>query len=176
MPPQVIIRDARPDEREAIQSLTLVAYEQYATIMGPLVWAGLKAAILSGLSTTTPAQRIVAEQDGKIVGSVMLFPPDVHSYGGLASESSVPELRLLAVLPDSRGHGIGQALMDECVRRAREMGAAELGLHTSKSMQAAIRMYERMGFYRVPADDFQPPGAELVTAYRLKLISEKTNE
>ena len=74
--------------------------------------------------------------------------------------------------PDARGEGIGQALVDECVRRARRMGAAELGLHTSGSLRAAIRMYERMGFVRAPERDFQPPGAELVMGYRLPLGPE----
>jgi ribosomal protein S18 acetylase RimI-like enzyme len=64
---------------------------------------------------------------------------------------------------------VGVALVRECVRRARRAGARELGLHTSASMRAAIHMYERMGFRRAPAFDFQPPGAELVTAYRLDL-------
>jgi len=59
--------------------------------------------------------------------------------------------------------------MDECVRRARRAGATELGLHTSRSMRVAMRMYERMGFTRAPEHDFQPPGAELVEAYRLSL-------
>jgi ribosomal protein S18 acetylase RimI-like enzyme len=59
--------------------------------------------------------------------------------------------------------------MDECVRRARAAGATELGLHTSRSMRVAMRMYERMGFVRAPEYDFQPPGAELVEAYRLTL-------
>jgi hypothetical protein len=35
-------------------------------------------------------------------------------------------------------------------------------------MRAAIRLYERMGFVRVPEQDFQPAGAELVKAYQLR--------
>jgi ribosomal protein S18 acetylase RimI-like enzyme len=59
--------------------------------------------------------------------------------------------------------------VDECVRRARRMGATDLGLHSSHSMRVAIEMYERMGFVRVPEHDFQPQGAELVRGYRLPL-------
>ena len=64
---------------------------------------------------------------------------------------------------------IGGALVDECVRRARATGASVLGLHTSRSMRAAMRLYERMGFVRDPEHDFQPPGAELVEGYLLRL-------
>ena len=67
------------------------------------------------------------------------------------------------------GLGVGHALVDECVRRARRAGAAELGLHTSESMRVARRMYERMGFERAPERDFRPGGAELVEGYRLRL-------
>lgn len=42
-------------------------------------------------------------------------------------------------------------------------------MHTSVSMRAAIRLYERMGFVRAPEHDFRPPGAELVEGYRLRL-------
>jgi hypothetical protein len=55
------------------------------------------------------------------------------------------------------------------MRRARLAGASALGLHTSESLRAGIRMYERMGFVRAPEGDFQPSGAELVMAYRRPL-------
>src|SRR5919206_501883 len=109
------------------------------------------------------------ERGGRLVGSVLLYPPAADAYAGSAARVRWPEVRLLAVAPEARGTGVGRTLMDECVRRARAMGAAELGLHTSASMRAAMRMYERMGFVRAPEFDFRPPGAELVEAYRLDL-------
>lgn len=163
------IRDARPDERAAIRDLTWSAYEAYAHVMTPSAWAGLRDAIQGALATDEPVERIVAEQDGELVGSVMLFPPDTQSYGAGGAVARVPELRMLAVAPAARGHGVGRALVEECVRRARQAGATALGLHSSASLHAAIRLYERMGFVRAPEDDFQPEGAELVMAYRLPL-------
>src|SRR5262249_53170065 len=61
----------------------------------------------------------VAEREGSIVGSVLLFPPAADAYGGAAGNVDCPEVRLLAVAPDARGQGIGGALMEECARRAR---------------------------------------------------------
>jgi ribosomal protein S18 acetylase RimI-like enzyme len=164
----LVVRDARPDEREAIRALTLQAYEQYAATMAPSAWEGLSGAIGNGLQVEE-AERIVAERGGRLLGSVMLFPRAADAYGNIAGRASWPELRLLAVAPEARGQGVGEALVEECIRRARRMGAAELGLHTSESMAAAIRMYRRMGFVRAPEHDFQPEGAELVEAYRLPL-------
>lgn len=170
----VVVRDARPDERDAIAALTLRVYEEYATIMAPGAWAGLRDAVREALAADAPADRIVAERARRVVGSVMLFPPAVDAYGALAASAPWPELRLLAVDPVERGRGTGQRLVEECIRRARASGATALGLHTSRSMAAAMRMYRRMGFVRAPEWDFQPPGAELVEGYRLPLRQERT--
>jgi predicted N-acetyltransferase YhbS len=161
------IRDAREDERAAIRSLTWAAYAEYKTIMAPGAWAGLEQALRHAIDAD--AIRIVAERDGALIGSVMLFAPSVASYEAPATQSSAPELRLLAVAPAARGAGVGQALVEACVARARQLGAVAIGLHSSESMRAGIRMYRRMGFVRVPERDFQPPGAELVMAYELRL-------
>ena len=163
------IRDARADERPAIRALTLAAYAEYATIMTPSAWDGLRQAVLAGLDAEGAVERIVAVQDGALLGSVMLYPAATNAYGDAVAEAGWPELRLLAVAPAARGHGVGTALVEECMRRARRAGASALGLHTSESLHAAIRMYERMGFVRAPEGDFHPSGAELVMAYRLLL-------
>ena len=163
------IRDARPDERDAIRALTFAAYGEFATVMEPGAWAGLRGALETATATEEGAERIVAERDGRLVGSVMLFAPAENAYGGLIERLNAPELRLLAVHPDARGQGVGEALVREVIRRARASGAAELGLHTSDTLAVAMRMYERMGFVRAPAQDFHPQGAELVKGYRLDL-------
>jgi ribosomal protein S18 acetylase RimI-like enzyme len=166
---EVRIRDARPDEAEAVAAVTLQAYAEFERVMDPAGWAGLDGAVRAALASGAPAERIVAERDGQVLGAVALYPPAFDAYGGYVAHAPWPELRLLAVAPAARGTGIGRMLVEECVRRARRMGAAELGLHTSRSMQVAMGMYERMGFVRAPEYDFQPEGAELVKGYRLPL-------
>jgi ribosomal protein S18 acetylase RimI-like enzyme len=164
------LRDARDEDRAAVAALTLEAYGEYAEKMEPDAWAGLEGAVRGVLAADdSGVERIVAERDGRIVGSVMLYPARTNAYGELTGPASWPELRLLAVAPDARGLGVGRALVEECIRRARAAGATELGLHTSRSMEVALGLYERMGFVRAPEHDFQPPGAELVTGYRLPL-------
>jgi len=163
------IRNATDGEREVIRELTLRAYAEYATIMDPASWAGLRQALTDALASDKPVERILADDDGRIVGSAMLYAPESDAYGALVSASAAPEIRLVAVAPDSRGRGIAKALVDECIRRARAQGAREVGLHTSRSMRAAMAMYANLGFVRAPERDFQPPGAELVEGYRLRL-------
>jgi GNAT superfamily N-acetyltransferase len=163
------LRDARPADRATISDLTMRAYAQYARVMTPDAWSALEEALRRSLADDTGVTRIVAELDGRIVGSVALYDPGHAQYTGLDSAASWPEVRLVAVDPAVRGRGVARALVLECMRRARAAGATTLGLHTSQSMHTARRLYERLGFVRDPDHDFQPPGAELVEGYRLPL-------
>jgi len=114
------------------------------------------------------SELIVAEMEGRLVGTVTLF---LKASG--SSREEWPEgwasVRLLAVHPDYRRRGIGRALMEECIRRARKAGIRTIGLHTSKLMDAARRMYEMMGFKRAPELDIHPAPGVVIMAYRLDL-------
>lgn len=165
----LLIRDALPEDLPAMAALTRAAYADYAQVMTPSAWAALAQAVETALATTEPVERMVAERDGRLVGSVMLYAPAADAYSGAVASTGAPEVRMLSVATEARSQGIARALMGECVRRARAAGAAEIGLHTSASMRAAIRLYEQMGFERAPERDFQPEGAELITAFRLRL-------
>ena len=165
----ILVRAARADEHERIAHITLAAYAEYGALMEPSAWAALEQAVHSSLTDDAGVTRLVAEVAGEIVGSAALYAPDAAAYGTLASPTPWPEVRLVAVAPTARGRGIAHVLVDECVRRARLAGATVLGLHTSRSMRAAVRLYERMGFVRDPVHDFHPPGAELVEGYLLHL-------
>jgi len=166
---KLLIRDARPDERDAAQRVTLAAYEEYGATMPEPLWTGYRQHLLATLGTEAPVERIVAEREGVIVGSVLLFPPSTKAYGAAAVSVDCPEVRLLAVSPRARGQGVGAALMEECARRARRAEAPALGLHTTDMMRAAVRMYERLGYVRAPESDFLPAKGLLVKGYRLAL-------
>jgi GNAT superfamily N-acetyltransferase len=134
----------------------------------PSRWEGYRENILATLTDVAPAQQIVAEKKGVILGAVLLYPPGTAFSTPEEGPLTCPEVRLLAVAPEARGQGIGTALMKECIRRARQGGAACLNLHTTDMMQVAMRMYERMGFVRAPELDFHPDPNVTVKAYRLE--------
>jgi GNAT superfamily N-acetyltransferase len=163
------IRDARSRDRDVARKITLSAFQQYAAVMPPSRWEGYRENILATMTDVAPAQQIVAEKEGVILGSVLLYPPGTAFSTSDEGPLTCPEVRLLAVAPDARGQGIGTALMKECIRRARRMGAVCLNLHTTDMMRVAMRMYERMGFVRAPELDFHPDPSVTVKAYRLKL-------
>ena len=166
----MMIRDAEPGEREVVVELTRFAYAQFKSMMTPVTWRGLSNAIEAVLANSGSAEIIVATDRDEIVGSVFLYPGGSSPYHG-EPPLAEPEFRLLSVRPGHRGHGVGRALVEECIRRSKMAGAKALGLHTSVSFRDAIALYRKMGFVRVPERDFRPADAEVVEAYWLPLPS-----
>ena len=164
------IRDARAGDRDAIREVTLAAYGEYATQM-PALWQRYRANILATLADIAPAEQIVVEQAGGVVGAVLLYPAGAALPGAEGGRARMPwpQVRLLAVAPPHRGRGVGAVLMQECVRRARAAGAPALALHTTELMRAAVRLYARLGFVRAPELDARVAPTLMVHGYRLDL-------
>jgi putative acetyltransferase len=53
-------------------------------------------------------------------------------------------------LPQLRGLGAGAALMQRCLEAARGHGFRRCYLETLRGMDAAMRLYERSGFRKIP--------------------------
>ena len=66
----------------------------------------------------------------------------------LWSEGLECYLAELYVVPDLRGRGIGRALLEAAIDRARERGADHMDLGTSEDDVAARALYTRLGFTR----------------------------
>src|SRR5260370_32341732 len=60
------------------------------------------------------------------------------------------ELKRMYVRPQFRGLGFGKLLLDHLEDYARAHGVGILRLETGIHQAAAIRLYERMGFQRIP--------------------------
>ncbi len=154
----------REDQLERVGELTAQVYvgEGYipdtADYVNELRDARLRAA---------EAEVWVADEEGEILGAVA-FCPDGSPYQELAQEREA-EFRMLVVNPSARGRGVGEALVRQCISRARELGYAGLVLSTMPGMDDARRVYERLGFVRIPERDWSPvPDVELL-GFRLTL-------
>ncbi|MGD0019391.1 MAG: GNAT family N-acetyltransferase [Candidatus Limnocylindrales bacterium] len=162
-----LIRPVRPDEHEALGELTVAAYHALEDVMHHqdaydrrLRDVARRAETSCVLVAVTPA--------GELLGGVTYVsgPDDPYSEELREGEAGI---RMLAVDPARQRQGVGRALTKECLARARAAGRRRLVLHTGAWMPDAIRLYERMGFVRVPELDFVPvPGIDLIAyAYDL---------
>jgi len=164
---EIVIREARDSDRDAIRKVLLDAYSQYEDVLPPDRWEAYRDNIVASVEAEGPRVRLVAERDGNVVGSALLFDSSLAAYGhDIGIES--PIIRLLAVSPCARGQGVATALLWESAKRALEWGADTLHLHTSDMMASAVRLYERLGFERAYDKEFYN-GETLVKSYRLRL-------
>ncbi|WP_400246130.1 GNAT family N-acetyltransferase [Niallia sp. JL1B1071] len=166
----MIIRNARKEELPLIRKQRLEAYDEHEKSVNEKHWQALKQTVQTDVDMQPGVELLVAEIDGQLVGSVVLFPQKVDAYEGKVEELDYPEIRLLAVPTESRGKGVATALIKECFTRAKEKGNSHIGLHTGSFMGKAIRLYEGLGFERLPKFDFEPINdGIIVRAYRKAL-------
>ncbi|MBM7650858.1 GNAT family N-acetyltransferase [Neobacillus cucumis] len=164
----MLIRDALVEEFPLIREQRVRAYEVHVKNIPEDHWKALKAAISSDANFNSDIERIVAELDGKIIGSVVLYPAHSDAYEGNVEQLDYPEIRMLAVDPEAQGRGIATALISECIERAKAKGHLAIGLHTGAFMKSAISLYERFGFEHISQYDFEPANdGIIVKAYRL---------
>ena len=95
----------------------------------------------------------LAERHGEIVGSIFLMRGDDDGTG---------KLRLLYVEPRARGLGIGAALVEACIEKARAVGYVRLSLWTNDILVAARRLYESAGFKLIGKEPHVSFGKKLV--------------
>ena len=113
-------------------------FREYVQTPGVAVCAAGFEAELTGLESRYDAI-LLAISDGRPVGC-----------GALRTlEPGVGELKRIYVRTEARGLGVGRALTVALLHHASHCRAVRLD--TLPSMSAAIRLYESLGFQRIPA-------------------------
>jgi len=110
---------------------------------------------------------------GAAVGTLTVVPPGTR-FAEVATEGEF-ELRMLAVSPLARGKGVGHTLTRAGMDLAVEMGARRILLSTMESMHAAHRLYEKLGFTRLPERDFWVFDSADGTVTTLTMAEAETN-
>lgn len=109
----------------------------------------------------------IAELNGRRAGCVLCVP---------AGETTA-QLRILLVDPAARGHGLGAALVGECIGFARGSGYTRMKLWTNDVLTAARRIYLSRGFVLTESQPHHSFGADLVgQVYELDLRAEASGD
>jgi DNA-binding MarR family transcriptional regulator/N-acetylglutamate synthase-like GNAT family acetyltransferase len=97
----------------------------------------------------------IAEMHGENIGCIFL-----------AKESAaVARIRLLLVDPKARGLGLGDRLVDECVRFARRAGYKKVTLWTHSVLTVARHIYQKAGFKLMRTERHKSWGRPVVSEY-----------
>lgn len=170
---EYIVRNAKPEEFEAIGKLMVQVYSQLEGFPKeseqPNYYKML--ANIGELANKPETELLVAvSPDEKIAGTVVYFGDMKHygSGGTATNEQNASGFRLLAVDPQTRGKGIGKLLTNECIRKAKEKKRCQVVIHSTMAMSTAWKMYENLGFKRSEDLDFMQ-GELPVLGFRLQL-------
>ncbi len=159
----ILIRQADPTELDEIEALVKTAYREFQPLFPEQVWYAWMDNIKATVHSATGVM-LVVERDRKIQGVVKFYPDAAQAFLGHWPQGAA-SMRILAVLPESRGKGYGILLVRECIERGRALKIPTIYLYTGTFMQAARHIYEKLGFRRTPEFD-KDPGP---LAYRLDL-------
>ncbi len=86
----------------------------------------------------------VVEMNDIIVGGGGIFKTEGLPEG-------VAELARMYLLPEARGKGIGQKLLQHCENTAQNLGYRELYLESMSELRLALPLYEKMGYQYLDA-------------------------
>lgn len=88
---------------------------------------------------------VVLDPEGRIVGTLGIKA----SINGTA-EAKVCELTRMYLLPEYRGKGEGDRILNQALQLAARLGFSSIELETATVFGAAIRLYQKNGFQPVP--------------------------
>lgn len=120
---------------ELEQALAVLMPQLNAALMGPTTEELI--ALLADPATTL----LIATEEAGIVATATLIVYTTPAWVKARIEDVVVD-------EAARGHGVGEALVDECLSVARKRGARVIELQSARRREAANRFYLRLGFER----------------------------
>jgi ribosomal protein S18 acetylase RimI-like enzyme len=147
--PQVTVIEATLDEPQHQQAILhlINAYARDPMGDGRDLPAAVRDRLIPGLRQH-PTSLVFLAFDGAIpVGVAVCFV-------GFSTFAARPLINIhdLAVMPDSRGRGIGRLLLERVEAKGRELGCCKLTLEVREDNYPAQHLYQRFGFGDTPSE------------------------
>jgi GNAT superfamily N-acetyltransferase len=141
---EIRLRDYEHADAENLNRIAVAAFDQFRDHYGD--WPAMLAGLSKTSDLSASGEVIIADLQDRLAGAVAYFGP--NSQKAAFFDQRWPIIRMLVVDPAFRGKGIGRALSDACIARAKRDGSPIIALHTSPIMSVALPMYLKMGFVK----------------------------
>ena len=166
---EMIIRDAAEADDATVGELLVHAFlTQLAKKLPDVSYSPERLADLRNQSAKRAcASVLVAEIDGRIVGTVSLYP--AGASGSKAWIAGAADLRLLAIHPEFQGRGLSGKLLDAAEELARRWGVPAICLHTRQGASGVAELYESRGYVRDETGDLDHRPSVYLEARLLRL-------
>lgn len=139
-----IIRKIEKKDNEAVAQLIRAVFDELSI---PKVGTAYEDAYLDLMYeeyNKAQSAYFVVESNGKVVGSAGVAPLENES-------ATICELQKMYFLPETRGLGIGSAMMSTCLQTAKDFGFEQCYLETMPFMLDAQKLYKKVGFQNIDA-------------------------
>lgn len=138
----LVMRPIRPEDDPAVAAIIRTVMPEFGAVGDGFAIQDPEVDFISRAYAGPRACYFVLERDGRVVGG--------GGVGPLAgADDSVCELRKMYFLKEARGGGRGETLVRRCIDEARERGYRTMYLETLTGMDAAQKLYVRLGFERL---------------------------
>lgn len=137
------IRVIQPEDDAAIAAVIRSVLEEHGANRPGTAYFDDSLQHMTKFYRTDTSTYFVCLVAGKIIGGAGVYPT-----AGLPQGTC--ELVKMYLLPEARGKGWGKALIGKCIELAREKGYTSMYLETMPELEAAVHIYDRMGFTRLP--------------------------
>jgi ribosomal protein S18 acetylase RimI-like enzyme len=148
---RVVVREAEVPDLDRVVEVLRAANAEFEEVLPPAFYRAYLANVADVRSRLAESQLLLAEREERIVAAITLYPDATAEGWGWPRHWT--GIRAVGVEPSARGLGIGRRLAEECVSRSRSLEAEAVCLHTASFMEAAMAMYEGVGFRRAPEFD-----------------------
>jgi len=138
------IREIKPTENAQIAKVIRAILIEYGVPKVGTAYADKMLDSLSDVYTIENAIYLVVEKHGVIYGGAGIKQLD--NYQG-----KICELQKMYFLPEIRGIGLGNKMLDICLQKAISFGFEKCYLETLPYMEEARKLYKKAGFKNLNA-------------------------